>query len=133
MNKLWDVVIALFWIAYFVGYAVNNYWDFTHPGREPHWMHNPWWNAVGGVALFLVVAVGYWSDWRAHRRKTCDARLVAMKDVVRSLLEVGRREEAEKASALCRRFEAAASEQEKDRLVNAFITYLTPNSKGVLP
>ena len=45
MKRFWKVFEVLFFIAYFVGFAIDAAWDFTHPGREPHWMHNPWVNA----------------------------------------------------------------------------------------
>ena len=63
---------ALFFIAYFVGFAIKAAWDFTHPGREPHWMHNPWLNAPAGV-FFLLILLNYWSEWRNHQQKKRDA------------------------------------------------------------
>jgi hypothetical protein len=80
MNKFWNVFATLFWIAFFVGYAINTVWDFTHPGREPHWMHNPWWNAPAGVAFFLLMCGAYLLDRQERRQygREADARAKAM-------------------------------------------------------
>ena len=83
-------------------------------------MHNPWWNASAGVAIFSLIALGYRSEWKAHRRKKRDARLLSMILIVKELFKAGRREEGEKAYALYHRVKETGSKREEDRLAKQF-------------